>query len=408
MRLLTACLFSFLVSVSVAAETEEGFTPLFNGKDLTGWKQAGGKAKYSVDGGTIVGTVNDEKKNSFLCTEKSFENFILKLEYKFDTPFDSGVQVRSAVKNGDTVFGYQCQINPALFTGAVWDEARRNFWFSPSPMYGKKSNFKDEELQNKISASEKKEDWNELTIQCIGPNVRTWLNGTPVADFMDTMDDSGFIGLQVHATKEPGQIRWRNIRIRELPSTPWIPFFKDKQFVDLEIKPVGTWEFENDEIVRASTPDKEPRDGLVLSKQVYDNFAARVSFQCSSGNSGLYFRAEEVDKPYWLKGFQCEICDNAATAGLWEVQGRGWVYKPPQDNIKNLDPKGWNDVAITAVGDRLVTELNGKMIVDKNDPKCAKSGKTGLQLHGGGNQGYKFKRYEIKPIPKELVELMVR
>jgi hypothetical protein len=384
---------------------QDGFVSLFNGKDLTGWSVKGGNAKYAVVDGTIVGTVNDTQRNTFLCCEKEYENFIFKVEFKFDQNFNSGIQFRSKARpEGDRqeVYGYQYEMEANGMTGAVYDESRRNRWL----------NVVTEQLTEKTKSAFKQGEWNEIEIQCAGPSIRTWLNGQLISDFYDTATDRGFFGLQVHAANQQGQVRWRNIRVKELPATPWKPFFKEGQFVGLEIKPAGKWEFQADGSVYATATKDERRDGILLSKEVFDNFAVRVSFKKGQGNSGMYFRAQEINAPHWLCGFQCEIEGNHAAAGLWEVgggasKGRGWVFSPPEANAKNLRPE-WNDVVAIAVGDRIVTFLNGTQVVDMIDPDCLKNGKTALQLHGGSDMEYWFKNYEIMPLSKEIVDLITR
>jgi hypothetical protein len=400
--LLTLLLCAFFACPFAAAQ--DGFVSLFNGKDLTGWSAKGGDAKYSVNDGCIVGTVYDSQRNSFLCSEKEYENFIFKAEFKYDQNFNSGIQFRSKARpdgERERVYGYQCEMEPAGMTAAIYDEARRGRWL----------NNVTDELTEKTKKPFKQGEWNELEIQCVGPSIRTWLNGQPVTDIMDVMTDRGFFGLQVHAAQQ-GQVRWRNIRIKELPATPWKPFFKDKQFVGLEIKPAGEWKFLEDGTVHAVSPPSEKRDGMVISKEVYDNFAVRLSFKQGKGNSGMYFRAHEIDAPHWTCGFQCEI-DAAATGFLWEVgggpsKGRGWVAPPDKENAKNFKQNEWNDVSTVAIGDRIVTNLNGTQIVEKIDPDCLKNGKTAIQLHGGSDMEYWFKNYEIMPLNKEMVELIVR
>ena len=387
---------------------EDGFVSLFNGKDLTGWSQKGGDAKYHVEDGTIVGVVNDRGRNTFLCTEKEYENFIFKAEFKFDQNFNSGIQFRSQVRpEGDRerVYGYQYEMEPAGMTGAIYDEGRRGRWL----------NVVTDELRESTRKPFKQGDWNEVEIQCIGPSIRTWLNGEPVTDIIDFLSDRGFFGLQVHSASNFGaQVRWRNIRVKELPPTPWKPFFKDKQFVDLEIKPAGKWEFLEDGSVYATSTRDERQDGMLLSKEVFDNFAVRVSFKRGQGNSGMYFRAHEIEAAHWLCGFQCEIEGNHAAAYLWEVRGEptkgrgGWLVPPSQDNAKNIKPTDWNDISTVAVGDRIATHLNGTQVLDVIDPDCLKDGKTALQLHGGSDMEYWFRNWEIMPLNKELVELIKR
>jgi hypothetical protein len=65
----------------------------------------------------------------------------------------------------------------------------------------------------------KEGEWNHYRILAQGDRIRSWVNGVPCADFRDNMDATGFIGLQVHGIRKgtgPYQVRWRNIRIREL------------------------------------------------------------------------------------------------------------------------------------------------------------------------------------------------
>src|SRR5689334_4396649 len=73
---------------------DEGWVDLFNGKDLDGWVQRGGNAKYRVEDGQIVGTCVPNTVNSFLCTKKDYADFLLELEFKDDPDLNSGVQVR--------------------------------------------------------------------------------------------------------------------------------------------------------------------------------------------------------------------------------------------------------------------------------------------------------------------------
>jgi len=68
---------------------------LFNGKDLTGWKQLNGQAKYTVENGEIVGTTVSGEPNSFLATTENYGDFILEFEFKVDSTMNSGVQFRS-------------------------------------------------------------------------------------------------------------------------------------------------------------------------------------------------------------------------------------------------------------------------------------------------------------------------
>ncbi len=220
-------LFLFVLSfASVAAAAEDGFVSLFNGKDLAGWTVRGGFAKYDVEDGLIVGRCTPKTPgNTFLCTDKEYGNFILKLEFKFVVMGNSGVQIRSQAKpNGDRerVFGYQCEIADRVAIGQIYVEGRRAWSYC--------SKFRDLRNPNDWFAPDavrpyKKDDWNAVEIQCLGPSIRTWINGIECANLIDVMTGSGFIGLQVHAGGA-GTLQWRNNEIKELPASEWKPLSK--------------------------------------------------------------------------------------------------------------------------------------------------------------------------------------
>src|SRR5262245_56745078 len=108
---------------------KDGYIPLFDRKSLDNWVQRGGKAKYSVADGEIVGTAVPNTPNSFLCTKADYADFVLELEFKVDPKLNSGVQVRSQFAEegkevesagkkirggpGGRVFGYQVEIDPS-------------------------------------------------------------------------------------------------------------------------------------------------------------------------------------------------------------------------------------------------------------------------------------------------------
>jgi len=229
MKLLGICLVAAAIlclpGLGTAGGKAEGgkWTHLFNGKNLDGWEQHTGKAKYHVEDGEIVGGSVPNTSNSFLCTTKHYGDFILEVEWKVDPHLNSGVQIRSEVfakptsanVNGkeykfaaDRVHGYQVEIDPAprAWSGGIYDEGRRG-WLN------------DLSKNEPARKAFKQNDWNKFRIVCQGPSIKTWINGVPAADLTDSVTPSGLIGLQVHAVgdrKEPLEVRWRDIRIQEL------------------------------------------------------------------------------------------------------------------------------------------------------------------------------------------------
>lgn len=214
--------------------TAADMTPLFDGKSLDGWEIKSGTATYRVEDGTIVGTTTDGSPNTFLCTKKTFGDFVLEFEVKCDPALNSGVQFRSESYDQDTeveiegkkrkhpagrVFGYQVEIASNGSAGRVYDEARRGRWLDS----GKAPKEETPADVEKATATAKKvykiDDWNQYRVIAQGDHIQTFINGAQITDFHDATTAKGFLGLQVHGIKKgegPYSVRWRNIKIREL------------------------------------------------------------------------------------------------------------------------------------------------------------------------------------------------
>src|SRR4051812_18773114 len=101
--------------VGAAEVGDAKWISLFDGKTLNGWKHHGGKAKFEVRDGAIVGTiVEGEKVNSFIATEETFKDFVFECEFKADAGINSGIQIRSlpADEKVKRVYGLQYEIDP--------------------------------------------------------------------------------------------------------------------------------------------------------------------------------------------------------------------------------------------------------------------------------------------------------
>jgi hypothetical protein len=205
MRKIQVLIVLLAVFAATAAGAEEGFVPLFNGKDLEGW-EVDTPGLWSVKGGMIVGKHNGLKWNDFLRTKKHYENFILKLEFRLVKGVgNSGIQFRSKpVPDSHEVEGYQADIGEKYW-GALYDESRRKKVLVGPP--------------EEVLANLKKDAWNEYVIRAEGWRIKLELNGIQTVDFLETdthIPRTGFIALQVHSG--PGiEVQFRNLRIRELP-----------------------------------------------------------------------------------------------------------------------------------------------------------------------------------------------
>ena len=203
-------------SSSLQAKDTGGWACLFDGKTLDGWIQKNGTATYRVVDGTIVGKTAEGSPNSFLCSEKEYADFELEFEVRVHDQLNSGVQIRSSTKKPESdaekfgrVNGPQVEIEASgpdgALSGYIYGEATGRGWLTPEDKLIPHKYFRDGE-------------WNKYRIVCQGDSIRTWINGRAVADLTDDMTKSGFIGLQVHSVSgDPKwQVRWRNLRIREL------------------------------------------------------------------------------------------------------------------------------------------------------------------------------------------------
>src|SRR3954470_12202147 len=155
---------------------EPAWTSLFDGKTLKGWVQRGGNAKYEARDHTIVGTSVPNTKNSFLCTERAYGDFVLELEFKADPQLNSGIQIRgqrSPDYQEGRVHGYQVEIDPDVKRGRMWtggldDEGRRGWLVDLKDNQPARNAFRPEA-------------WNKIRVEARGDSIKTWLNGVPAA-----------------------------------------------------------------------------------------------------------------------------------------------------------------------------------------------------------------------------------
>ncbi|QDT02172.1 hypothetical protein K227x_05430 [Rubripirellula lacrimiformis] len=421
-----AMMFGLLVPcgpTAPAADVEDGFVSLFNGSDLTGWVKRGGSAEYAVQDGSIVGKcAPDTPGNTFLCSEKEFGNFVLKLQYQFLEDGNSGVQFRSAARpegDGQRVYGYQYEMRPGGdMTGRIYDEGRRGHKFGIIWLDA----HTPQDRMDAAQASNQAGQWNDVEIQCVGPSIKTWLNGKLVVDMFDSLSMKGFLGLQIHAGKS-GSVAWRNIRVKDLGESKWDSFFVkgddgNYQLSNAKFVLPEEWSFTEDGVLHGVHSKSQGKDGLVISTDDYDNFIARVTYRMHGGNSALYFRAEETSAPWVLRGFQNEIANNGKDSALWHtagiidgktIPGRGWIVANDElvETVRNKNDQ-WNTTCTAAYGDRLVQTLNGFCTSDIVDEECEKTGKLGLQMHGGTDCEMFFKDFEVMPITPEMMKLINR
>lgn len=393
-------LFLFVCASAGQAPAQSSWTKLFNGKDLTGWKQLNGKATYTVENGEIVGTTVFREPNSFLATAGTYGDFILELEFRLDDEMNSGIQFRSESKpeyqNG-RVHGYQMEIDPSsrAWTGGIYDEARRE-WLYP--------------LEYNVSAKNayRKNAWNLCRIECIGNVMRTWVNGIPAANLVDDATPSGFIALQVHAVGRPEEsgkkIRWRNIRIqtKNLKASPPDSIFvvntmpnvlsdqeKQNGLVLLwDGKTTAGWrgayktEFPKqgwdlqDGVLRVakSSGGESQNGGDIITEEEFAAFDLQFEFKLTEGaNSGVkYFVTEKEGNTGSAIGLEYQILDDEkhpdAKLGVVGNRTLGSLYDliPSLKISRGIHKIGeWNSGRVVVYPDNRIEHwLNGYKIVE--------------------------------------------
>lgn len=400
-----------LLASSCTTNHSKEWDYLFNEKDLKGWHTLGGQAPFTIEDERIVATMVPQTPNSFLVTDKSYKDFILELDFKIEgNSSNSGIQIRGQ-KNSNTdspheVEGLQVEIDPSSrsWTGGIYDEARRG-WLYPLDL---NANSKD---------AYKSGEFNQLRVEAIGKEIKTWVNGVPCAYLIDTLHEEGFIGLQAHSINDPeleGQtVSFKNIRIKtenlspsEFPSDIYIenltPNELSQEQVDQRYKllfdgqstsewqgvssdsfPKSGWEVDQGALKIAKAPDGQATSGGdIISKDVFSAFDLSFEFKLTSGaNSGIKYLLSDQSV-----GFEYQILDDAlhpdAKMGMDNNRTLASLYDiiPSDQNPRARRPIGqWNKGRILVTKDNTIHHyLNGYEVlsVDRNSEKFLDKVKT--------------------------------
>ena len=375
------------------------WVPLFNGKDLSGWKTVAGEAPYFAEDGCIVTKGVEGNVNSFLATDREFGDFILEFEFMMDEGFNSGVQFRGHLDSAGRVYGYQyehCGNPERRWTGGIYDECRRGWMYKLTWNPEGREAFKPGE-------------WNTGRIEAVGTHIRTFVNGILCADLLDDADSSGIIALQSHAA-HGGMVgleaRWRNIRIctehpeKHLKKTDgktfqynWISnTLSERQKKDGwkllwdgkttegwrsangDFFPGHGWHIEGDMLVAEAGDGSEAGNGGdIITVEQYGDFWLSVDFQLTPGaNSGIkYFVRPDLYKSEGSAiGCEFQLLDdkrhpdadkgvggNRTLASLYDLiradKQDAWYY-----------PGQWNTAWVKVEGKHVEHWLNGVKVVE--------------------------------------------
>ncbi len=194
---------------SADKKSEDGFVPLFNGKNLDGWLIMGKKAGWVVKDGIIHS--DGGQGGNWLRTKRKYKNFILKVEWKVSKGGNSGVFIRSgrdlalSPVRQRLVTGYEVQIS----------NARRDDSHCTGSLYGF--------VAVKPRPDESPDKWHTFEIRCQGNHVTVKSDGLKCIDFDQSTNEAtrkkplkGYIGLQDSHSPKGHYIEYRNVRIKAL------------------------------------------------------------------------------------------------------------------------------------------------------------------------------------------------
>ena len=201
-----ASLVFVVVAVVAKAPPQSGWVSLFNGKDLTGWKN-NGEEKWVVEQGTIL-CESTANKYGYLTTEKTYRDFNLHLKFKGEAAGNSGVFLHARItgidpEHGPDIEGMQVEVDPGVgkHTGGLYESGGRGWVAMPTA-----------EGERALKPGE----WNDLDVSVRGNHFATRLNGVKIVDYTDPAPKfaDGVIGLQIH-TGGGVRMRWKDISIQE-------------------------------------------------------------------------------------------------------------------------------------------------------------------------------------------------
>ena len=376
-----------------------GFTSLFNGKDLTGWKGLVGnpisRSKMTADelmkaesaanatiqndwvvqNGLLIFTGHGDN----LCTEKKYGDFEMFVDWKITAKGDAGIYLRGTP---------QVQI---------WDTSRREVGaqVGSGGLYNNQKNVR----KPLVVADNKIGEWNTFHIIMKGERVTVYLNGILVTDdvVLENYWDRALpifakeqIELQAHGT----YVAYRNIYVRELPTDTKFVLSQEEAKAGFEVlfdgsnldKWVGNKQgylLDNGAMVVDPTAHG---GGNIYTKDEYDNFNYRFEFQLTPGaNNGLGIRAPlQGDAAY--VGMELQILDSEAEKykNLKPYQYHGSIYGVYPAKRGYLKPVGeWNQQEVIAKGTKIKVILNGQVILDTDIKDFIKNGTPDKQNHPG-------------------------
>lgn len=437
----------FATGCALAGSPPPGFTALFNEKDLSGWRGGStfdhrkllempeearkaqiekwttsmkavnpktGKPHWYVEGDELV----NDGFGDYATTEKDYGDFELFVEYKTVPKADSGIYLRGVpqVQIWDSTENDEkaVQLGKPKGSGGLWNNNPANPGRDPL-----------------VKVDKPFGEWNKFRILMVGSRVSIWLNDQLVvdhailenyydkklpADQQRPVPAKGPVQLQTHG----GEIRWRNIFIREIGADEANKILASKGgegFASIwNGKDFTGWAgpLDNYEVVDGAIRCKEKKGGTIYYNQDLGDFQVRLEYLVPpGGNNGLAIRYPGEGNTAYVGMTELQVLDNDSPkyAKLDPRQFHGSAYGMVAAHKGYTRPAGvWNFQEVTVKGSALRVELNGTVILDAdlskvdmstvmaNTPHPGKDRKSGFFGFAGHNDPVSFRSLSLKKL----------
>ena len=416
-------------SVSAASEVPDGFQPIFNGRDLSGWhgmphfdprdlakmtpeNRAKQIAEWTEDSKKHWTVENEELVNdghgAYLVTDGEYTDYELLIDYKTVPLADSGIYLKAnpQVQIWDYTEEAKFNIGADKGSGGLWNNSAGAPGKDPS------------ELADKPFG-----EWNSFRIRQIGARTSVWLNGKHVVDnaIMENYFDresplfaKGPICLQTHG----GEIRWRNIYLREIAAEEANAILEESHAEGFESKFNGTdltgWAgaTENYEVIDGAIRCKAGHGGILHTAEPFSNFVVRLEMKIPpGGNNGLAIRTDGTGDAAYNAMTELQVLDNEdakyATLDPRQYHGSAYGMAPAKRGFLRA-PETWNFQEVTVDGSTIKVELNGNVILNTdlstvtdfmaNSPHPGKDRRAGFFGFAGHNDPVAFRNIRIKKL----------
>jgi hypothetical protein len=409
-----AALVLLLLAVPVRAD-EDGFVPLFNGKDLTGWEQAScAPDTFFVRDNKIITT---GKPMGFLRSAKMYENFVLEMEWMhLKEKGNSGLFVWS---DGLPAVGncFSRAIEVQILDGTESkDYTSHGDLFSIQGATCKPDRPHPSGWQRCLPSERRSKpfgQWNHYRVEANNGVLKLAVNGKVVSGLSECKPRKGYLCLEA----EGSECHFRNLRIKELPSTNPKPdeVAEDANcFQTLYTGSLAGWKqepghkghWQPKDWILSYDGKSEAKDKNLWTEKEYDDFLLICDWRWTakpkkmmrptllpSGEQGKEVEVDDAgDSGIYLRG------SHKAQVNIWcwpSGSGEIWGYRtdkkmPPEVRAaatpkkKADNPIGkWNRFVIKMKSDRLTVDLNGQRVIeDAQLPGVPKRGPIGLQHHG--------------------------